>query len=72
MPHWSAAIEADPSAEHAYRGLIRCYLALGRTADALRAFESCQKALADLGAVPSPETVALHRQIPRPNHEITR
>jgi len=72
VPHWLAAIEADPSAEHAYRGLIRCYLALGRAADALRAFESCQKALADLGAALSSETVALRRSIPSLGQETPR
>jgi ATP/maltotriose-dependent transcriptional regulator MalT/DNA-binding SARP family transcriptional activator len=72
LPHWLAAIEIDPAAEQAYRGLIRCYLALGRAPDALRAFESCHKAMADLGAVPSPETIALRRLIPSPTQETPR
>jgi len=72
LPHWLEAIEADSAAEQAYRGLIRCYLALGRASDALRAFESCQTALADLGASLSPETVALRRSIPSPKQETPR
>jgi len=72
VPRWLTAIEADPAAEHAYRGLIRCYLALGRVPDALRAFESCRQALADLGAEPSSETLALRRSIPSPTQETRR
>lgn len=72
LTRWSAAIEADSATEHAYRGLIRCYLALGRTPDALRAFGLCRQALADLGTVPSPETLALGEQIPGLDQETRR
>lgn len=72
VPRWLAAIKADPAAEHAYRGLIRCYVALGRMPDALQAFESCRKALADLGVVPSPETVSLRGMISTPDQESRR
>jgi LuxR family maltose regulon positive regulatory protein len=61
---WQAVVTREPGAEHAYRGLIRSYLALGRMADALRTFESCRMALADLGVEPSPETMRLRTQIP--------
>lgn len=59
LARWQAAVEADPYAEQAYRGLMRCYLALGRSADALRAFAACRQALTGIDAAPSPETLAL-------------
>jgi hypothetical protein len=43
---------------------MRCHLALGRTSDALRAFEECRRALADLGATLSIETLRLRDRIP--------
>ncbi|MDR7521444.1 MAG: bacterial transcriptional activator domain-containing protein [Armatimonadota bacterium] len=63
--HWQDLADRDPGAEHACRGLMRAHLALGRGADALRAFEACRRALADLGAVPSPETMSLRARIPQ-------
>jgi DNA-binding SARP family transcriptional activator len=57
---WRRLVELDPCAEHAYQGLIRCALALGRQADALRAFEQCRSRLSeDLGVDPAPQTRAL-------------
>ena len=67
---WLGVLEADPSAEQAYRGLIRCHLALGRSADAVRAFEACVRSLAELGAAPSAETLALRGRIPGLNPEL--
>jgi DNA-binding SARP family transcriptional activator len=64
VARWQAVATREPAAEHAYRGLIRSYLALGRVADALRTFESCWTALADLDVAPSPETLSLRQQIP--------
>ena len=72
LARWLAVVETDPSAEHAYRGLIRCYLALGRSADAVRAFAACARSLADVGAAPSAETHALHDLIPGPAREAPR
>ena len=72
LSRWLAVVETDPSAEHAYRGLIRCYLALGRGPDALRVFTECARSLADLGAAPSPETLALRDLIPGLNREAPR
>ncbi len=56
---WAAVIARQPEAEHAYRGLIRCFLAMGRAADAAKAFRQCQQALATLGVTPAPDTVKL-------------
>lgn len=69
---WLAVLEADSSAEQAYRGLMRCHLALGRSADAVRAFEACVRSLADLGVAPSAETLALRGRIPGLNPEPPR
>lgn len=64
LARWQEAVEADPYAEQAYRGVMRCCLAVGRGAEALRAFAACTQALADIGAVPTPETVAVRDRIP--------
>lgn len=61
--HWTAVLDREREAEHAFRGLMRSYLALGRTADALTAYARCRAALAELGATPSPETRELHERI---------
>jgi len=63
LSRWAAVLEWEPAAEHAYRGMMRCYRALGRAVDALRAFEQCRSALADLGLTPAPETLRLQAQI---------
>jgi DNA-binding SARP family transcriptional activator len=66
LTRWTALLDRDPAAEHAHRGRMRCHLTLGRTSDALRAFEECRRALADLGATLSTETLRLRDQIPAP------
>ncbi|MDQ7844451.1 MAG: BTAD domain-containing putative transcriptional regulator [Armatimonadota bacterium] len=66
LTRWRAAVEADPYAEQAYRGMMRCSLALGRSADALRAFAACTQALAGIDAAPSSETLALRDLVPVP------
>jgi len=66
LARWQAVIDADPFSEHAYRGVIRCALALGRGADALRAFTRCVEALAEIAATPSAETLALEPLLPGP------
>lgn len=63
LERWRRIVDRDPGAEHAYRGLMRCYAAMGRAADVLRAFDDCRTALADLGAGPSAETLALRDSI---------
>lgn len=61
---WAAVIARQPEAEHAYRGLIRCFLAMGRAGDAARAFQQCQQALAALGVAPALDTLKL-LEVPR-------
>lgn len=64
LERWTAVVALDPGAEHAHRGRLRAFLALGRVPDAARAFEECRQSLADLGATPSAETLALRDRIP--------
>lgn len=57
-------LEHDPLREETHREIIRLYYLLGREADALRAYERCRQVLAhELGASPSPETIALYEEI---------
>jgi ATP/maltotriose-dependent transcriptional regulator MalT/DNA-binding SARP family transcriptional activator len=72
LARWQTAIDADLYAEHAYRGVMRCSLALGRSADALRAFQTCAQSLAEIGAAPSAETLALYDLIPGPSQRSSR
>lgn len=61
---YEKALEVEPLAEECYREIMRNYLAEGRQAEALRAYERCQKLLAaELGLSPSPETEALYQEI---------
>ncbi len=53
-------LEIDPLAEEAYQGLIRCYQAQGRHAEARACFETCVNILASSsGALPSSATISL-------------
>jgi DNA-binding SARP family transcriptional activator len=55
---------ADPLREETHRSLMRLYHLLGRTDDALRAFEQCRAALqAELGIEPEPETLSLYEEL---------
>jgi DNA-binding SARP family transcriptional activator len=71
--HWmaaadaaAAAVEHDGYDEAALRVLLRAYVSGGRAAAALAAYAQARKRLADdLGADPSPETVALYTAILR-------
>ena len=57
-------IEQDTLAEDFYRGLMRCHLALGAPANALRVYRRCRELLSIVLAVaPTAETEALHRKI---------
>jgi LuxR family maltose regulon positive regulatory protein len=57
-------LEADELAEDLHCNLMRCYQALGRHAEALRAYERCRKLLwSALEIQPSAATEALHRQL---------
>ncbi len=61
---YSRVVDRDPLAESAYRGLMRCYRAAGRDAEAVAAYRDCERVLqALLGCPPSPATVALLRQV---------
>ncbi|MBK8742788.1 MAG: hypothetical protein IPM02_26400 [Betaproteobacteria bacterium] len=66
---WSEAIaiyerglEQDNLAEEFYRGVMRCHLAQGDAAAALRAYRRCRELLSIvLGVQPSPQTQALYQ-----------
>jgi LuxR family maltose regulon positive regulatory protein len=58
------ALEVDPLAEEAHRGLMRCLQSAGRIAEALDAYRRCRHILSvTLGIAPSPETQALYRAL---------
>ncbi|WP_101389312.1 BTAD domain-containing putative transcriptional regulator [Streptomyces sp. TLI_146] len=63
----TALIGTHPYDEPLHAQLIRALRAEGRTADALLAYESARRTLADaLGADPGPELAALHQELLNP------
>ncbi|HEX6795038.1 MAG TPA: BTAD domain-containing putative transcriptional regulator [Casimicrobiaceae bacterium] len=57
---YEEALAQDPLAENLYRGAIRCHLAAGRVADALRVYRRCRDQLSIvLGVAPSAATAQL-------------
>ncbi len=59
-------LEVDETAERLYRGLMKCHLARGRTAEGLAVYERCRNNLsAALHTVPSPATESIHRALRR-------
>ena len=57
---YEAALGEDPLAEELYQGAIRCHIAQGRHADAMRAFRRCREQLSIVLSVrPSADTLAL-------------
>ena len=61
---WAQLADADPSDEEAHRGLMQEHLEAGRLHAAIRQFQRLRTTLArDLGVLPSPQTVALYREI---------
>ena len=59
-------LEVDPCDEDAHRLLMRCYSRMGHAHLALRQYHFCVDALArELNLIPSPQTVALSRDIRR-------
>ncbi|MFF1479788.1 ATP-binding protein [Streptomyces sp. NPDC058301] len=63
-------IETHPYDEPLHAQLIRALRAEGRTADALLAYETVRRTLADaLGADPGPELAALHQELLNPAPE---
>ncbi|MCY7389878.1 MAG: hypothetical protein LH481_17785 [Burkholderiales bacterium] len=62
---YERGIAQDNLVEPFYRGLMRCHLARGEPAEALRAYRRCREILSIvLGLRPAPETDALRQQIP--------
>ena len=54
---YEAALLHDPLAEVMTRGAMRCWIALGEPAQALRSFERCRERLStELGVAPAPAT----------------
>jgi len=63
---YEAALAQDALAENLYRGAIRCHVAAGRVADALRVFRRCREQLSIvLGVAPSAATAELVASISR-------
>jgi ATP/maltotriose-dependent transcriptional regulator MalT/two-component SAPR family response regulator len=59
-------LSADPLAEDCYRGLMLCYKALDRRAEAIGVYQRCEKTLAaTLGVSPAPAIVALYQALQR-------
>ncbi len=57
-------VRADPLREEAHRALMQLYHLLGRTDDAVRAFEQCRTVLSEeLGLEPEPETLSLYEEL---------
>ncbi len=65
LGHAEDAVAVEPARERGYRALMLARYSLGRQDEALRAFERCRSALAELGIEPLPQTVALHAAILR-------
>ena len=64
---WKRVLQCDNCCEDGYRGLLLAYRALGRQADALRLYESCQQAYADeLDLTPPEEFERLAKVWPSP------
>lgn len=58
------ALELDPLTECLYYGLMQCYAASGRSAEALSTYQRCTTILDyQFGVIPSPRTEALARQL---------
>jgi two-component SAPR family response regulator len=60
---YARGLEADDLVEAMYQGMMRCYIQLGRRADALASFQRLRRTLASkLRTLPSAESVALAAQ----------
>jgi DNA-binding SARP family transcriptional activator len=59
------ALELDPSSEQALRSALRCRALAGDRAGALELYERFQARLAELGAEPAAETVAMVERVKR-------
>ena len=68
MAHYLKGLEADDLAEQFYQGLMRCYAALGRHAEAINAYRRLRQLLSVvLGIGPSDSSQALARALQRDN-----
>ena len=64
LDRFAAAARSDPLREDAHRGIMATLARLGRTAEALRAYEQCRRVLRErLGVDPAPETAAVYERI---------
>lgn len=62
---YGKGLEVDDGAEPFYRGLMRCYLAMGRSSEALSVYHRCKKIMKTVFDVPlSCEMEDLYRQLP--------
>jgi DNA-binding SARP family transcriptional activator len=60
-------VEHDPFLEAAHRGLMRCHVAMGNPARAVRQYQELAALLgAEIGTGPAPETAALYARLQRP------
>jgi ATP/maltotriose-dependent transcriptional regulator MalT/DNA-binding SARP family transcriptional activator len=65
---YQRGLDADNLDEELYRALMACYSKMGRTAEVLRVYDRCRKALEKfLGVEPSPETETLYKDLLRNN-----
>jgi DNA-binding SARP family transcriptional activator len=64
MAHYLKGLEADDLVEVFHLGLMRCYRALGRPAEAITAFRRLRQTLSVvLGITPSPAAEALAQEL---------
>lgn len=64
VEYFRKGLEADELAEDLYRGLMACYDRMGRTSDALSAYERCRKTLSAVFSIPpAAETEKLKEKI---------
>ena len=59
-----AAVRAEPLRESAHRTVVRVHLAEGNVAEAVRAYESFQTMLAEIGAAPTEQMCCLIDSLP--------
>jgi LuxR family transcriptional regulator, maltose regulon positive regulatory protein len=64
LEYYQHGLEIDDLAEEFYRGLMVCYKQTGSLADALSAYDRCERTLSNVfGISPSPETKALRKSL---------
>jgi two-component SAPR family response regulator len=64
LEYYKKGLEVDNLAEEFYQCLMTCYQSLGRKADAIATYRTCQKTLSSMLCVePSPKTEAIYRSL---------